>query len=113
MYLLRRSAVGAGRAAANATAPVQYGDTTIVRRVDQRRVSYLDGASSLGVGSVGISPAWVAGASAVVSGLSFSTALCSGRNSVLSGSGASSTLLGASEVILRRYEHEAAGLVSS
>jgi len=77
----------------------------------QRRVSYLDGASSLGVGSVGISPAWVAGASAVVSGLSFSTALCSVRNSVLSGSGASSTLLGASEVILRRYEHEAAGLV--
>ncbi len=79
----------------------------------QRRVSYLDGASSLGVGSVGISPAWVAGASAVVSGLSFSTALCAVRNSVLSGSGASSTLLGASDVILRRYEHEAAGLVSS
>ncbi len=37
MYLLRRSAVGAGRAAVNATAPVQYGDTTIVRRVDQRK----------------------------------------------------------------------------
>ena len=74
------------------------------RLTAQRRVSYMDGASSLGVGSVGISPAWVAGASAVVSGLSFSTALCSMRNLVLSRSGASSTLLGASEVILRRYE---------
>jgi hypothetical protein len=53
----------------------------------------LVGGSWFGVGSVEISAASVAGSSAVVFGLIFSTVFCSARNSWLSGSGASFALL--------------------
>ena len=57
--------------------------------------------SSVDVGSVGISWGSVAGASAVVSGLTFSTGFCSRRNSALSGSGASSVLFVTSRILQR------------